>query len=252
MSVYITGFLWVGGAAVAAALLAYLIRRFGADEGRAENNEAAGQVFTIVGGLHAVLVAFVLIALFDGVTSAGDGAFTEADSLVAATWASDALSPDAGAEVRELARHYAMTVADEEWPVMRTGASVDSSGWATLDQMRKVVAAAPTTDDWQVDRKTEATRKLWAVYEARQERLDAASGRVSSVIWFTLALGTALSLAMPLLFGGPLVRTHVVIVSTLAAAMALLLFATYQLQNPFDGGADVGPDAFQAAVERLA
>ncbi|ONI80648.1 hypothetical protein ALI22I_46155 [Saccharothrix sp. ALI-22-I] len=251
MSVYLTGLLWVGGAAVVAAILAYLIRKYGEIEGRSANNEAAGQVFTIVGGLHAVLVAFVLIALFDAVTQASDASYREADGLVAATWASDALSKETGEEVRELSRAYATTVMNDEWPSMTAGTDFESTGWSQLDRMRQVVAQAPATDEWQVDRKTEAANQLWQVYQARQERLDAAGGGVSSVVWFVLVAGSVLAICLPLLFGGPLMRTHVLIVATLAATIALLLYATYQLQNPFGGGAEVSPAAFEAAVARF-
>ncbi|GAA1277421.1 hypothetical protein [Saccharothrix xinjiangensis] len=252
MSLYVTGLLWVGGAAVIAALVAYLIRRYGDEGGRPDNNEAAGQVFTIVAGLQAVLVAFVLIALFDAVTQAGDSAYQEADSLVAASWASDALGTGTGEEVRQLSRAYAVTVINEEWPGMQTGADfATSTGWAQLDELRRVVAQAPTEDEWQVGRKAEATDQLWEVYEARQARLDAAGGEVTTVVWFVLITGSVLSIILALLFGGPLIRTHVLIVATLAATITLLLYATYQLQNPFGGGAGVSPDAFEAAIERF-
>jgi hypothetical protein len=33
--------------------------------------------------------------------------------------------------------------------------------------------------------------------------------------------------------------------------LAVLLFAIYQLQNPFGGGASIGPDALQSALGRL-
>ncbi len=251
MNVYATGLLWVGGAAVVAAVLAYLIRKYGADEGRSANNEAAGQVFTIVGGLHAVLIAFVLIALFDAVGTAGSSAYKEADGLVAATWAADALSRATGDEVRELSRSYANTVINDEWPNLVQGKDSESTGWTQLDRIRQVVAAAPADNEWQVDRKKEAANQLWRVYESRQERLDAAGGGVSSVVWFVLVIGSVLVVGLPLLFGGPRMRTHVIIVATLAATITLLLYATYQLQNPYGGGAEVAPDAFKAAVERF-
>lgn len=251
MSVYLTGLLWVGGAAVVVAVVAYLIRKYGPDEGRSANNEAAGQVFTIVGGLHAVLVAFVLIALFDSVTQASDAAYREADGLVAVTWASDALSDDTGRQVRQFSREYATTVVNDEWPAMRRGTDFESTGWSQLDRLRRVVADAPATDEWQVDRKTEAAAQLWQVYEARQARLDAAGGEISSVVWFVLVAGSVLAICLPLMFGGPLMRTHVLIVATLAATITLLMYAAYQLQNPFGGGAEISPAAFEAAIERF-
>lgn len=74
---------------------------------------------------------------------------------------------------------------------------------------------------------------------------------VGMVVWFVLIGGSVIFVLLPNLFGGTKSLTHVVIVSTLAAATTLLLFAIFQLQNPFAGGSKVGPDAFRQAIERL-
>lgn len=252
MNIYVSGLLWVSGAALAAAVVAYLIRRIGATEGTVENNEAAGQVFTLVGGLQAVLVAFVLISLFDGASAAEDGSYTEADSLVAAVWASESLSEEARADITAQTRSYVDTVVNEEWPRMRSGEGVSDRGWDELSELRRLVAAAPAGDEWSIDQKTEASQQLWAAYQARQDRLNTATGGgVNSVVWFAMVAGAVMSLALPLLFGGPKPVTHILIVSTLAATMTLLLFATQQLQNPYSGGAEVEPTAFVSALDRL-
>jgi Protein of unknown function (DUF4239) len=251
MNVYVGGIIWVSVAALLAAVAAYLMRRFGSEDGREENNAAAGGVFSIVAGLNAVLVAFVLIALFDATGSAGQTSYREADGLVAAAWASDSLPDTTKGQVRDLSRAYMSTVIKEEWPKMREGSAVSSIGWAQLDQLRVVVAQSQADDEWQIDRKAEAASKLWDVYEARQGRINASGRGVSSVVWFTMIVGSLLSLALALLFGGARVRSHVVIMASLAATLTLLLYATYQLQNPFSGGAKIGPDAFHAALDRL-
>src|SRR5689334_21646833 len=161
MNIYLGGFLWVGIAAAIAAAAAYLMRRFGSAAGREKNNAAAGGVFSIVAGLNAVLIAFVLIALFDSTGSAGQMSYREADGLVAAAWASDSLPAETKDKVRELSRSYLSTVVKEEWPKMQDGSAVPSPGWAQLDQLRTVVAQSPVDDEWQTDRKTEAATKLW-------------------------------------------------------------------------------------------
>ena len=253
MNIYVAGILWVGGAAAVGAVIGYLVRRFGWDEGRADNNDAAGQVFTIVGGLHAVLVAFVLISLFDAVNAAGDGAQAEADSLVAAAWAADSLPAETRDKVHELATAYANTVAQQEWPRLTDGGEIPAAGWAQLDELRKTVAAATADGDWQITEKTEATNQLWAVYQARQHRLDSAGGGIGGVVWFALILGSLItSILLPNLFGGTRLAAHIIIVSTLAGTITLLLFAIYQLQNPFSGGAKIPAVAFTSALERLA
>jgi hypothetical protein len=251
MSIYLVGALWVVGAGACAGGLAYYLRRRSEQEGHAENNESAGQVFTIVGGLHAVLVAFVLIGLFDTVGGARDNSFQEADSLVAVTWAADSLGEPQRTEVRQLAASYATQVIDQEWPKMADSGTVQDSAWQTLDRMKSVIASAKSTPGWQTDRKTEAANQLWTVYQDRQTRINQSAEGVSAVIWFALLIGSGLSLALPMLFGGPRMLTHVLIISTLACTLALLIFAIYQLQNPFAGGASVSPEAFRSALERL-
>jgi hypothetical protein len=250
VSIYVVGLLWVLGVGLVAGGLAYLVRRIGETQGVVDNNEAAGQVFTLVGGLQAVLLAFVLISLFDGTTAAEDGSYKEADSLVAAVWAAREL-PDSEGVTTE-ARTYVREVIEREWPRMSEGGDIDDAGWSTLERLRAEVAAAPATDEWTVDQKNEASDQLWSVYQQRQERLNAATGGgVNSVVWFALVAGAIMAVALPLLFGGPKPATHILIVSILAGTMTLLLFATQQLQNPYGGGAQVGPAAFESALERL-
>ncbi|HEY0452878.1 hypothetical protein [Actinophytocola sp.] len=252
MNIYVSGLLWVAGVALVAALAVYLIRRIGATDGTVENNEAAGQVFTLVGGIQAVLVAFVLISLFDGAGAAEDGSYAEADSVVAAVWAAESLPAPVRARITDEARAYAGTVINEEWPRMREGQGVGDRGWDELSKLRRLVAAAPATDAWTIDQKSEASQQLWGAYQARQDRLNTATGGgVSSVVWFALVAGAAMSLALPLMFGGPRPLAHILIVSTLAATMTLLLFATQQLQNPYSGGAEIEPAAFVSALDRL-
>ncbi|WP_158886874.1 DUF4239 domain-containing protein [Amycolatopsis anabasis] len=255
MSIFLSGLLWVFGAVVVGAVVGYLVRRFGLDEGRPGNNDAAGQVFTIVGGLNAVVIAFVLVSLYDGVSAAQDGSYKEANSLVAATWAADSLPEPTRAQAREISRAYATTVAEQEWPQLRSGEQVAGPGWQHLDQLRDVVEQAQLSDDaqgWMADQKKEAMTQLAELYQARQARLTEANDPgIGTVVWCVLVLGSVITVLLPNLFGGTKMVTHVIIVSTLAGTLALLLFGIYQLQNPYTGGAKVEPDAFKWALERL-
>lgn len=251
MNIYLAGAIWVLGAAAVASAVAFAIRRFGEEEGREANNTAAGAVFTLVSGLHAVLMAFVLISLFDSVNTASADSYREANSLVAVSWAAESLPEPARRQIQQLTRDYANTVITQEWPRMRTGTDLDGEGWAELDELRLAIESAEVTTDFQQERKLEAANQLFEVYQARQDRVNAAGGAVSAVVWLALGIGSVLSMTLPYLFGGTRLAQHVLVTATLAATIALLLFAIYQLQNPFSGGAAVEPDAFRSALDRL-
>jgi hypothetical protein len=251
MNLYLSGILWVLGVAAAAAFVAFLVHRYTSGEGRS-SNDAVGQVFTIVGGLNAVLMAFVLISLFDSVSTVRDGAYNEANSVVAIYWAGDALPEPARGEIKDLSRSYVRAVIDQEWPSMRDGQSIGGPGWALLDRLRTSIDRAPAESSWQEGRKSEAAGQLWNVYQARQTRLTSAgSDGVSTVVWLALLVGGVLTVALPYLLDGPNLLTRIIIISALAGTLALLMFAIYQLQNPFSGGARVEPDAFTSILDRF-
>ena len=52
-------------------------------------------------------------------------------------------------------------------------------------------------------------------------------------------------------FGGPNLVSQLLITITLSSTLVLLLFAIYQMQNPFSGGVHIQPDAFSSALDRL-
>ncbi|KAA2266575.1 DUF4239 domain-containing protein [Solihabitans fulvus] len=247
MSVYLEGLLWVLAASVFAVGLTVAIRRFGSAELREANNDAAGKVFSIVGGLSAVLIAFVLIAQFDGITSARASTAREADNLVAVYWAADSRPAAVRAQIQELCQSYAKEVADEEWPAMARGESVSARGGELLDKLHAAIASDTTTSV----QAQAATDPMLELYMARQDRLERAAERVNPVVWLALIIGALISILFPHLFGGPKFAAHAIIMVTLSATMVLLLFAIYQLQNPFGGGARVTPEAFRLALDRF-
>lgn len=250
MGTFLAGLFWTAVGGAVAATAAFFVRR-PETEGRSENNVVVGQVFTIVSGLNAVLLGFVLIGLFDAVSDAREDAYAEAGSLVAVAWTGDSLPEPARTQIRRLSQDYARTVVEQEWPQMRAGQTVDGAGWAQLEQLRVTIARVQATDYAQADRKLEVEKKLWEVYEYRQDRLKSSTKRVSTVMWFTLVATSLLSIALTYFMSGTRPFAYVIVACALAATLTLLLFAIYQFQTPFHGGAQVSSDAFRAALQQL-
>jgi hypothetical protein len=252
MNVYLIGLLWVFGAVAIATLLMIVIRRFISAERRDAGDEATGRVFTVVAGLNAVLVAFVLISLFDAVGAARAGAHQEANSLVAAYWGADLLPEPARAEIQKRCRSYATTVVNTDWPQMRDNKPVDETGKVQLEQIHQAITSVTPTSFAEEERQVAVEAELSAVYKARQLRLEAAEYRISSILWLTLIVGAVLSVGLTCLFGGSKLSTHIIVAATLAGTLTILLFAIYQLQNPFSGGVKVGPEALDSALRQFA
>jgi hypothetical protein len=251
MSIYLAGLLWMLGAMIVAAGLMITVRKYVSEAHRHASDDAASRVFTVVAGLEAVLLAFVLISLFDGVGSARSGAYQEADSLVAVYWDANLLPKPAAVEIQKLAVAYGQTVADQEWPAMDAGAPVSGAGKVELDKLHDAIATFVPSTFPEEDRQTQITNDLSSVYQAREQRIAASMIRVNPLIWMALIVGAILSVGLTCLFGGEKLLTHVIIASVLAGTVTVLLFATFQLQDPFSGAAHIGPAAFTAALDQL-
>jgi len=251
MNVYVIGLLWVAGAVVVSSGLMIAIRRIFSEEHRHASDEAANRVFTIVAGLEAVLAAFVLIDVFSAVDTARTNSLQEADSLVAVYWDADLLPAPARDQIQKLVHEYTNTVVNQEWPAMRAEKPVAETGKEQLDQIHDAIAAVVPSTAAMEDRQTQVANDLTTVYSDRQQRLDAAATRVNSIVWLALIVGGALSVGLTCLFGGTKLRTHIIVAGTLAGTLAVLLYATYQLQNPFGGAVQVSPEAFSSALSQF-
>jgi hypothetical protein len=251
MSVYLIGPLWMLGAMVIAAGLMITVRRYVPEAHRRASDDAASRVFTVVTGLEAVLIAFVLISLFDGVGSARSGSYQEADSLVAVYWDANLLPAATTVKIQKLAVSYGQTVVNQEWPAMRANAVIEGSGKSQLDQLREAITSFVPTTYAQEDRQTQITNDLSSVYQARQQRIAASTSRVNPLIWSALIVGAVLSVGLTCLFGGEKLLIHVIIAAVLAGTVTALLFASFQLQDPFSGAAHLSPAAFTSALSQF-
>jgi hypothetical protein len=259
VNIYLVGLLWMLGAMLVAAGLMITVRKYVPEARRHASDEAAGRVFTVVAGLEAVLLAFVLISLFDAISTARSGSYQEADSLVAVYWDANLLPPQSAAQIQKLAVSYGRTVVGQEWPAMHDGAAINDSindsindtGKADLDKLHDAISAFVPTTFAEEDRQTQITNDLSALYQARQQRIAASMTRVNPLIWAALIVGAFLSVGLTCLFGGEKLLTHVLVASVLAGTVTVLLFATFQLQDPFSGAVQLGPAAFTSALSQL-
>lgn len=247
MTVFAGGLVLVVGVTFLAAVVAWFTHhRFGMED---TDNPAVGAVLTLVGGVQAVLMMFVLISLFDNGAAARTGTYREADALVSVTWSANALPEPSRTRIRELAQDYATAVADREWPGLRTATPADDAGLATLTELRREIDRAAPTSPWQEDRQAEAADAAWDVYEARQSRLELAAGGVTAVVWFALLAGGLATVVLTYLFDALPRPAYLLTTAVVAGTVTLVLYVIYQLQNPFAG--TIEPDAFRTALGRF-
>ncbi len=237
------------GGSVGAALL---VQRYMPVAQRQENNDVAGLAFAIIGVLYAILLTFVTISVWESNDSAQESSRREARSVVELRRYATTLPEADATRLRELSDRYADIVVRQEWPRMAAGERVGPGGSATLDAMWGAVDGPEPVGDSALSRQAEARAILRQLTEARDARLAAVDAGLPGVMWLALVVGSVIALANALMFGVQGKGEYLTIIGMLAAMSALLLYAVYQLEYPYQRGERVGADVFLDVLGTLA
>jgi hypothetical protein len=237
----------VGTVIVLGAVLVSLIgltcfHRFVPHELRRVHNDVAGFIIAIVGVIYAVLLAFIAVSTWENFNKAQDAADLEANMLGNLYVDCEGLPPKVAFSVRRHLRDYARLVVDREWPAQKLGRT-DTEAWKPLYEINKLIARfRPTEKTQAVD--AEILRTANALYQARHDRLTAATSRIPNVMWAVTFLGGALTVGFTFLFGVPNFRIHLLMTALLATSLALVIVLIVAFDCPFRGELSVSSEAF--------
>ena len=254
----INGVLTVGGVCLLALLGFELVHRFVPAATRQQHNDVAGFIYAALGVIYAVLLALVVIAVWEEYQSAGETVEQEANDTAEIFWLGNRLPEPEGAHVQELARSYAEEVVHKEWPMMERGEQPPleqeggvPSGWIIIDDIRASLQDFEPHSQAEEQLYAKGLDQIEDLNDARRMRLVAAQEGVPKVLWSVLIFGGVAAVSFTYLFGLESTWAHRLMVVTLAAVIGLVLFTVSALGHPFEGGARIGTEAFNLILERF-
>ena len=218
---------------------------------RQEHNDVAGFIYAVVGVIYAVLLALMVIAVWEEHEAAKATVREEANGLADVFWLAHRLPEPDGPRIQGLARSYATVVAEEEWNLMARGGGSIPEAWALMDEMRLGVQdleVRTPADQVLIDRGLE---RIDALADARRERMVEAEEGIPAVLWAVLVFGGTITVGFTYLFGLENTWSHRLMVAAVAGLIALVLFTVGSLEYPFSGGTRVGPEAFELVLRRF-
>ena len=211
------------------------------------HHDVAGFILAVVGVVYAVLLAFIVIIVWQQFDTAQAEADTEA-SIVLALYrdasALDALGPD----IRPLVLRYAELVVDDEWPHMATEHTQSRPADDALNAVwTSVRAIEPRTRGDAVFYEA-AVGSLHEATEIRRARIATSGNQLLAPMWAVLILGGAISVGFTYFFGVRSFAAQALMVGSLAALIGLVLALILSLDLPFSGDIGVGPDRMRGAI----
>ncbi len=227
-----------------------LIRRGVSVERLMLNNEVAGFKFATLGALYAVLLAFVVVTVWEDFRGAEESSDREAAALLSIDTLASALPAERGAEIRASLSTYAQAVVRDEWSAM----ALDQRSRTTEISYRAMSRSVATFRAADESESLVHSAMLDALSDAgqhRRERLNRASVDIPEILWFTLLVGAVIVIGFVFFFGSRNVWAQSVQAAMVTALVCLVLLLVVSLDHPFTGPVSVGPSAFTEALETM-
>ena len=227
-------------------------------DSRQPHNDVAGFIYAALGVIYAVLLALVVIAVWEEYDAASVTVEQEANAAADIFWLADRLPEPRGTHVQELVRSYVEEVAHREWSLMEQGKAPlmtqtqgTPAGWTLIDEIRANLQQFQPRTPAEEQLYAEGLDQVQRLAYARRMRLVAAEEGVPAVLWSVLIFGGVAAVGFTYLFGLESTWAHRLMVLTLAAVIGLVLFTIGALEHPFSGGARIGAGAFELVLERF-
>jgi len=248
------GVLVVIGVCLVAVAGLELVQRLVPSEKRQQHNDVAGFLYAVIGVVYAVLLALLVIAVWEQYQRARETVESEANAVAEIAWLAHRLPEPEHHELQEDARSYAQEVVDEEWPRMEQGLEGEQGtpeGWDLVDDMRAILQEVEPGTAAEQELYAEGLDQIQRLNDARRMRLVQAEEGMPGVLWAVLVFGAVVTVGFTYLFGLQNTWAHRLMVMSLTAVIALVLFTIGVMEHPFSGGARLEPDAFELILERF-
>ncbi len=250
MQTWLLGLAIVGVSVLVAHVGLRLVRRAVPLPVHETQHEVGGFIIGVVGAIYAVLLAFVVVAMWDQFSEAKLAVENEANRLNDLARMTQGFDARTQRRALEGLQSYTRTVIDEEWetmsrsqPSQRTQAAMDNL-WGIYTSFEPQAGREALLYAESLDRMNDLS-------DSRRVRLFISKDDMPVLIRVLLWGGGLVVLAFTYFFGVKSLRAQALMTAALAGEIAFILFLVVALDNPFHGSLRVSPEPLQQSLERI-
>ena len=239
------------GCMLVSLVFVWALNRIWPAERRRDHNDIIGWQVGVLGTTYAVILGFMLYAVWTSFEEANINAETEANCLVSVYRVANGLPAAQRDEVHKLARQYADIVITQEWPTMH-GGEFGYAGHQTIEQLWSAVLEVKPDSFAQQTAMNLALTEIDSMTEHRRLRQLQSQSKLPTILWVVLIVGGVITMLSSCMFGIDNFVLHALQVVSLTLLLALILVAIADIDRPFQGVVHVEPRGFQRARETFA
>ncbi len=217
---------------------------------RRNYNDLIGSQLSILGTTYAVILGFMLFAVWSAYREADLNVDLEANAVVEIYHLAEGLPEPQRAQLKDLARSYADAVLNRDLPQMAANEELKQSSKINAEMWKTVTSAQPKSEAEQTTQ-DHAFSELSALTEHRFTRVRQSTTRLPKVLWCVLLVGGTLTIVSACMFGSQNRKLQALQIFSLALLVSLSLVAIADIHRPFHGVIRVRDSAFQRARQSI-
>lgn len=218
-----------------------LVRRFVSSAVLKQHNDVAGFIFATLGVTYAVLLAFMVVVVWQNFDKSLSNVDKEAATIMDVFRDVQTLPEPFRSKFQKHLYIYTKMVTEEEWKVMARGEVNPRSLNVIINLWNCLSKFEPKTPTEEIFFR-EAVGKMNTVLSLRNERIFQCKQGLNPLLWFVLITGGIITIVFTYFFGMENLQAHIIMTSLLTAIIALILFTILSLDFPFTGDIRISPE----------
>jgi Protein of unknown function (DUF4239) len=218
--------------------------------GSPKHNDLVSYFLGAMGVFYGLALGLIAVATWENYTEVDAVVTSEAAALTSLYRDLDGYPQPLRGSLETIMREYTRTVIEKEWPAHKQGIALED-GDLIIDRLENEVMNFEPAREREKIVHAEVLRSLDTVVEQRRLRLQAVSTGLPAALWAVVLIGALLNGMLTYLFWVENFKLHAMAVAILACFIALLIFLTAAMDNPFRGEFSVNSDVFQTILEKV-
>lgn len=240
--------LFVGGAVAYAICGNLAARRFMRPHVAEGHNDVLVPLFLTAGVIYAVLVGFIVVAMWESYDAAHANTSEEASLLAPLYRQTMVMAPEKGAAMRVLIRDYAEEVT-QDWTHFQVTGQGSPRARKTVDEMLRLYGTLTPATKVREIVAAQFLQNFSQLLLDRNKRLLQAAESLSWIMWLAAGGGGLVVVGMSFVLYMDRPAPQLVMTSVLAALIGVLLFTMAVFNHPFVGPLAISPEPFESTLK---
>ena len=213
------------------------------------HNDITGPIFSTLGVIYAVMLAFMVVIIWQKFDRAGVNVDMEANCIVNLYVDAEPFEESFRQDIRGRIVEYTKAIVDE-WDAMGRG-DANLAGGKLIEGLAIAYSAYSPKNETDKIFFKESVHKMNELFSLRIFRLVDARRGLHPLLWFVLIIGGVITIIFTIFFGTESLRAKILMSTLLAILIVLVLFTILEFSFPFTGKASISSEAFEVLLKHL-